>query len=319
MEERMTAPASLRQLRTFVAICDFGGVVRAATKLHLSQPAASRQIHALEADLGVALFDRVGRRMRLTAEGEDLLARSRRVLFEFDSLGERARVLKGGEGGVLRVGATPQVIENVLATFLTRYRTRHPATEVQLVEDGGARLAVRLKRGDVALAILPEGDEGLERRLLYPMLVVAAIPASHKLARRSTIEIHELAGESLLVLGRDFASRHWFDAACQVARVRPRLLFGSAVPQTLLALASEGHGVAVVPTPVVVRDARLRALPLVHRGAPIGRWAAVAWDARRYLAPQAASFVEELAAAVARDYPGREIVRRAPQLSPPAS
>jgi len=57
------------------------------------------------------------------------------------------------------------------------------------------------------------------------------------------------------------------------------------VPQTLLALASEGHGVAVVPIPVVVRDARLRAVPLMHRGAPIGRWAAVAWDGRRFLAP----------------------------------
>lgn len=67
----------LRQLQTFIAVADTGGVARAATAVNLSQPAASRQIQALEAELGVALFDRVGRRVSLTAAGEDLLRRSR--------------------------------------------------------------------------------------------------------------------------------------------------------------------------------------------------------------------------------------------------
>ncbi|HZO84013.1 MAG TPA: LysR family transcriptional regulator [Verrucomicrobiae bacterium] len=65
-------------LRTFVAIADAGGVHRAAARLHLSQPAVSRQIQTLETDLGVPLFDRIGRRVQLTSEGEDLLRRSRR-------------------------------------------------------------------------------------------------------------------------------------------------------------------------------------------------------------------------------------------------
>jgi DNA-binding transcriptional LysR family regulator len=65
---------NLRQLRTFIAIADAGGVARAAARLHLSQPATSRQIAALEADLGVPLFDRIGRRVQLTSEGEDLFA-----------------------------------------------------------------------------------------------------------------------------------------------------------------------------------------------------------------------------------------------------
>ena len=73
---------NLQQLRTFVAIADTGGVARAANKVHLSQPAASRQMQVLEADLGVPLFDRIGRRIRLTAEGEDLLRRARRLVAE---------------------------------------------------------------------------------------------------------------------------------------------------------------------------------------------------------------------------------------------
>ena len=117
---------NLRHLRAFATIVDVGGVARAALRLHLSQPALSRQIHALEADLGVPLFDRVGRRVQLTSQGEDLLRRSRRLLAEADSLGERARALKSGETGILRVAATPQVIENLLAPFLIHYRRRHP-------------------------------------------------------------------------------------------------------------------------------------------------------------------------------------------------
>ena len=71
---------NLRHLQTFVAVADAGGLARAAVRINLSQPAASRQILALEAELGVALFDRIGRRIHLTSEGQDLLERGRRLL-----------------------------------------------------------------------------------------------------------------------------------------------------------------------------------------------------------------------------------------------
>ena len=85
---------NFKHLRSFVTIADAGGFARAANRLNLSQPALSRQIRALEIDLSVRLFDRIGRRVQLTSEGEDLLRRSRRLLAEADSLGERARMLK---------------------------------------------------------------------------------------------------------------------------------------------------------------------------------------------------------------------------------
>ena len=113
---------NLRFLRTFVAIADNAGFARAAARLNLTQSAASRQIQALEDELGLRLFARIGRSVRLTREGEDLLVRSRQLLFDAEALGQRASALKTGEVGVLRVGATPQVIESLLADFLLRYR-----------------------------------------------------------------------------------------------------------------------------------------------------------------------------------------------------
>src|SRR4029077_11180132 len=105
---------NLRYLHTFVRLVESGSIAHASARLNVSQPAASRQVLALEAELGVQLFDRVGRRLRLTSHGEDLLRQSRRLLMEADVLSARARALKGGHTGILRVGATPMVIEHLL-------------------------------------------------------------------------------------------------------------------------------------------------------------------------------------------------------------
>lgn len=308
---------NLRHLRAFTTIADAGGFARAAARLNLSQPALSRQIHALESELDVLLFDRVGRRVQLTSEGEDLLRRSRRLLADADSLGERARSLKNGDTGILRVGATPQMIENLFADFLTRYRRRHPGVEVHLVEDGGARLHGRLERGDVHLATTPTGDTAFEYRILHPMHLLAALSSAHPLGRRAVLEVADLADEPLLLLRREFGSRHWFEAACQVAGIRPRVLLESGAPQTLIALAASGYGIAILPSNVRVPPGPVRALPLVHRGASIGRWAHIAWDPRRFLAPYAEQFVAELVAYCRRGYPGRDLIRRAPALPRP--
>jgi DNA-binding transcriptional LysR family regulator len=308
---------NLRHLRALATIVDAGGFARAAASLNLSQPALSRQIRALESELGMLLFDRLGRRVRLTSEGEDLLQRGRRLLAEAASLDERARSLKSGETGILRVAATPQVIENLLAEFLTRYRRRHPGVEVHLVEDGGVRLHGRLERGDVHLAMTAAAITRFRDRLLYPMHLLAVLPPTHRLSRRAVLEITELADESLLVLRRDFGSREWFDAACQMAQIRPRLLVESAAPHTIVALAATEHGIAIVPSNARVPAGIVRAVPLVNRGASIGMWAGIAWDSQRFLAPYAEQFVEEIVAYTRRAYPGRELVKRAPPLPRP--
>jgi len=306
----------LAHLRTFVAIADSGGFARAAVRLNLTQSAASRQIHTLESELGLALFDRINRRVQLTSEGEDLLQRCRRVLAEVETVGERAHLLKAGETGILRVGATPQVIENLLANFLTRYRRRHPDVEVHLIEDGGVRLNSRLERGDVHL-VLTAANGRIDSRLLYPMHALAALSPTHPRARQAVLEVVHLADEPLLLLRRDFGSREWFDAACSVAHIRPRVLLESAAPHTLIAMAATGYGIAIIPSNAQVPRGAVRAMPLIYRGASVGRWAMIAWDSQRFLAPYGEQFVAEIVAHCRRDYPGRDLIRRAPPLPRP--
>jgi LysR family transcriptional regulator, cyn operon transcriptional activator len=308
---------NLRSLRTFVATADAGGLGRASAQLHLSQPAASRQIHALEQELGVPLFQLIGRRLQLTVEGEDLLRQSRQLLTAADLLVDRALALKKGQTGILKVAATPHVIEGVLAPFLHRYQARHAGVEVQLVEGGAAVQPDRLARGEVHLAIMPAGDERLDGRLLYPVYALAVLSDTHRLRSRAVLDVADLVDEPILVLHRDFGSRRWFDAACERAHLRPRIRLESAAPQTLIELATVGYGIAVVPSTVVIRGNNLRALPLVQGKASLGRWSMVGWDPQRLLPPYAQGFVDELVAHTRRCHPGGKFTRRAPPLLSP--
>ena len=310
---------NLRQLRTFVAIVDAGGVGHAAARLHVTQPTASRQIHALETDLGVKLFDRIGRRVQLTAAGEEVLARGRRLLSDADSLCERVRALKTGNAGMLRIATTPQTIESLLVGFLARYQPRHRGVEIRLLEDGGVRLPGRLERGEADVTIMPQGDGPFHSKLLYPVCVMAVMPRTHRLSRRTAVEITELANEPLLLMGRGFASREWFYAACQHARIQPKVFLESAAPQTLMALAGNGYGIAVIPSSVSIPRTKVRASPLVYRGSPIGKWTTVAWNPQRFLPSYAEQFVEELVKHTRRIYPNSDLIRRARPLSRPRS
>ena len=307
----------LQHLRAFAAITDAGGVTQAAGRLNLSQPALTRQLQALEATLGVPLFERSGRRLRLTTAGADLLMRSRRVIDEANALGERARALAGGEAGVIRIGATPPMIEAILAGFLPMARSRYPAIEVRIVEDGGESLIARLERGEIELAYVPANDR-FAGELLYPVHVVAAVGEHDRLARLRQVEVRALAGAGLIALQRGFGSREWFEAACSAAGVRPTILLESSSHNAILGLARAGYGIGILPSAMIVPDAGLKLIPIVSGGAPIGRWTMLATDRRRFLAPFALTFAGELASFARANHPGRALQRRVGGIPRPA-
>jgi LysR family cyn operon transcriptional activator len=308
---------NLRHLRTFVLIAESGGITHASERLHLSSPAASRQVLALESELRVRLFDRIGRRLQLTSEGEDLLQRGRRLLSDAESFSERARALGAGHTGLLRIGAVPQAIETLFAPFIPRYRRRHPGIDIRLVEDASGNLPTRLERGEVHLAEIPTHDERYSSRLLFPIHAIAVLPRTHRLARRAELEIAELADEPLVLLRREFLIRGLIEAACDIAHIRPNVLLESGAPHTLVAVASAGYGIAIVPSNALIRREGVRAIPLLVRGTSIGIWAGIAWHPQRFLPPYAQKFVEEFVSFAPRANPGRDIIRRAPPLPRP--
>lgn len=308
----------LRDLRYFVAVADHLGFSRAAKTLNISQPALSRQIKALEAELRVRLFDRVGRRTLLTAAGADLLHRGRTLLHESEAIKSRASDLAGGSKGVLRLGATPHAYESFVSRLLARFRRRSPEVEITLVEQGAASLveAVRLGSIHVAVASLPV-DTGLMGRPLFPLGVVAVVPRSHPLAASKVLDVRQVASHPLLLLNRSFLSRQLFDAACQSLHVSPKVVLESGSARSLLALAENGQGVAILPTTVRLTPTRQRIIPLQHGGKLVGLWMSVIWEGKRYLTPAAQTFIEVAYDFTRRNYPGKKFHFEQHGLSPP--
>jgi DNA-binding transcriptional LysR family regulator len=295
----------LAHLKNFVAIADAGTMGLAAKQLHVSQPTLSRQIRELEQSLGVRLFDRIGRRIVLAADGREMLARSRRLLAEAESLRERAAALGGGTGGVLRVGATPQFIEAGMPQVLASYGQRHPQVEVRIVEDGAEPLIRAVEQGELHVAIGAVRDIApLDSVLLYPIRLLAVMSRAHRLASRRTLAVADVLGETLLMLTAAFQTRQVFDEARHAARPEPRVLLESRSPQSLIALAAGGHGIAIVPSVVALDRPGIAIAGLTHNRRPLGVWARAVWDARRHLPPYGESFLDVLVDYTRRSYPG---------------
>jgi DNA-binding transcriptional LysR family regulator len=308
----------LRHLRYFVAVAETGAFARAAARLRITQPALWRQVHDLEAELGVRLFERAGRRVRVTGAGEELLLRSRELLAGAEQLVEHAHAVRGGEAGKLSIGASPQVIQNVLAPFLTRYLKSRPGVDIHLIEEGGARSLELVERGEAHLALaLRRRNDRLDGRLIFPVRVLAAMSPRAPLARRATLDITDLQGQRVLLLRHGFGVREMFDVACRLAHVHTHTVLEAGDPQSLLALVRAARGIAIVPSTVTFTGRRVQVAPILHASASLGMWGWIVWDPKRFLPAFARSFIDEFVDYAGRTYPGREFERRAPPVPRP--
>jgi len=293
------ASMDLRHVRAFVAVVEQGTVSRAALRLNVAQPALSRQIVDLEAELRLRLFDRVRKRLVLTDEGERLLAECRNILSAVNSLDERAEWLRRADAGILKVGATPQMIDGVFSTFLHRYAAHFPKVQIKLSEVVGTESHAKLERGELHLAIsylqtLEAGTQAFESFPLPPLEFLAVGHAKRPLGSGENIEIRNLADHPLLLLDKTFAVRSTFDAACRLAGIEPHIFIESRTPHALLALAEAGHGVAVVPSVLPTHRYRLQIARITFRRRPLRGLLAVLWDRRRALPQYAKDFCDFL-------------------------
>ena len=299
----------LRHAKTFVAVADLGTVSEAANLLNVAQPALSRQIAELERQLGIRLFDRVGRRLMLTGAGERLLVDCRALLNCAVALEAHAQRLQCGDAGVLKLASSPQFIEGALSTFLTRYAVQYPKVQVKLTEVmGWAATAAKLENGEIhlgqnLLGAVPPEDARFACHPLEPIDLLAAYDPSVELGDREAVEIDRLAPHPLLVLDTEYVFRRHFDRACRLAGIQPHIAYESRTPHTLLAMAEAGHGVAIVPSALRTDRYRLRIAAVAQHGEPLRERAAIFWNRRRPLPRYAETFCGMLGAYMQEVFP----------------
>jgi DNA-binding transcriptional LysR family regulator len=298
----------VRHARTFVTVAELGTVSKAALRLRIAQPALSRQIIDLEHELGLRLFDRVGRRLLLTGEGEQLLTSCRVLLNCASAVTEQAQLLSHGDRGVLKIAGSPQHIESVLSRFLDHYAERYPNVQVRISEGTGSEILTLLERGEIHLGQNLLHAVKLDERHfgslpLGSVELLAVCHPSTPLGRRRSIDIARLADFPLLLMDGGFGFRRAFDAASRMAGLKPTIRFESRNPHTLLALAEAGQGVAIVPSQLQCHRYQLRIVGLTFNGRPLREPLTISWDKRRPLPLFATDYCGMLAAYMREIFP----------------
>jgi LysR family hydrogen peroxide-inducible transcriptional activator len=265
---------NLRDLRYALAVAEHGHFSRAAEACEVSQPTLSGQIRKLEDDLGVQLFERDGRRIRVTTAGTAILERARAAVGAADDLLRVAEASRDPLVGRLRVGIIPTLAPYLLPLVLPAASVALAQMPLAVAEEPTDRLLRRLDDGELDVAILatsPPGDD-LAETPLFEEPLFAAIPACHPKAAYERIETHDLDGETLLLLADGHCLREQALALCSGRSIDPAGsdLRASSL-ETLLNLVEAGYGITVVPAlakEVQARDsARLVTRPFAGAGA----------------------------------------------------
>jgi DNA-binding transcriptional LysR family regulator len=238
-----------RLWRSFTTVAEELHYGRAAERLHITQPALSRQIRDLERVLGITLFDRTSRRVVLSRAGQAVLGQARRALGESDRAVRLARLAAHGDWGELAIAVLPAVALALLPAIIRAYRDAHPAIGVTISESFddeqlAALTAGRIDAGFLRAAAAPPGLH-LETLLIEPVL--AGLPAGHRLARHRRIALSELAGEPFVFFPRHRSVLAYdeFIASCRAAGFSPAIV-QEASGISALGLVAAGLGVTVV-------------------------------------------------------------------------
>jgi DNA-binding transcriptional LysR family regulator len=260
-----------QQLAYFVAVAEVRHFTRAAETLGVTQPSLSKQIRALETELGASLFGRARGNITLTPAGEALLPLARRILADADTARLEVQELAGLRRGRVRLGATPSLFAGLLADVLRRFHDAYPGIRL-LIEEGGSHDLVRgLTRGalDLAMVILPLGGDAplMTRPVLRENLVVAApVRRSGRpgmLPRRSWLRIEDLRDRPLVMFRPGYDLREATIGACRQAGFEPRFAVEGGEMDAVLRLVEAGLGLAVVPSMVLAGRPGLHGTPLI--------------------------------------------------------
>ena len=273
----------LRHLRYFTAVADNGGFARTARLLHVSQSAISEQVRDLEEELGIELFNRKNRRIRLTDHGEHFLEDARAVLAAADKAVANVRKSLRGEIGTLTIGFFVGGTGTFFPRILKEFRRRFHGVQVSPLEMAPAMQHQALQAGVIDIGftrpVQPEFAPFLRSEHFQTEQLCAVLLRSHPLAKKRRISIRGLAGERFILNDRKY-SPVVFDKVitlCSEAGFSPRISATATVSPGMIALVEAGEGVAVLPRGAqALSSEELAFVPLSDRAAFIDM--VIAWS-----------------------------------------
>lgn len=285
----------LLQLHYFRTVARLEHMTQAAQELYISQSSLSKTIAHLEHDLGVSLFYRQGRQIRLNQYGEAFLWRVEQVFAILDD-GQRelADMATGKQGQVALASMSVYLLPGLLHAF----RERNPDINISLSGNPRQETLAQLGRGEVDLFISSSPIERPEIEYVSLMMeeILLAVPPDHRLANRKTILLSEVAQESFLALKPGYSLRELTDTFCQQAGFTPNIVFESEEPVALLHLVKAGLGIACLPALVWKSVPEIEVVRIHIEEPRCQREMLLLWSKKRYLSAAAREFRDFLIA-----------------------
>jgi LysR family transcriptional regulator, hydrogen peroxide-inducible genes activator len=239
---------TLRDLEYLVALAETRHFGRAALRCHVSQPTLSAQLRKLEASLGTPLIERRPRRVVLTAAGEAVVERARRMLRDAEDIRSLARARQDPLSGPLKVGLIPTLGPYLLPRVAPRIAKAAPRLQLVLHEYQTAPLVERTVEGELDLAILalPADTKGLVTRSLFAEVFLVAMDGTHRLAVKKRIRASNLAGEKLLLLEEGHCLRDQALEVCEQAGTEEQAFRATSL-ETLRQMVASAQGITLLP------------------------------------------------------------------------
>lgn len=259
---------SLRHFEAFLAVARLGTFTRAASALHVSQPALTVQIKQLERRLGLRLFDRTNRRVSLTDAGRDLMPPAERLLVDLEALLRHATDMAEHRRGIVTVAALPSVAAGLLPEAIRTLTARHHGIEVRVRDVVGERVVELVKAGEaeVGIGTLTRPDADIVADALFSDRLCVFAPAGHGVTGRPRLTLREATAHPLILTGRDSSVRQLVERALEDQKIAARVAHEAAYMTTALAMVRAGLGVAILPESAQAgaAHAEVRAIP-IHR------------------------------------------------------
>lgn len=285
---------TLRQLKIFEAVARHLSFSRAAEELHLTQPAVSMQVQALEDQAGLPLTEQAGKKVRLTAAGEEVARQARRIAEQLREAGEALAALKGVEAGRLKIGVV-STAKYFAPSLLAEFRRRHPGVEIQLTVSNRGTVVRHLAENDIDLAIMgtpPSEFETVATVFAEHPLVFIAVP-DHPLAGKRRIDPGQLANETLLFREPGSGTRGALERFLGEHQVNVGATMELGSNETIKQAVMAGLGISFISEHTIGLERTVgRLVKLNVVGTPVGRQWRLVYRTDKRLMPAATAFVD---------------------------
>jgi len=247
------AQPTLQQMRMFLAVARCGSFCAAADEVAVSQSSLSIQIKSLESRVGVALFDRTTRAVRLTAAGAQLLGDAECLVAAADEFYGKSRQIAAGQTGQLRIATLPSVADEILPEAIARFQRQFPSVGIHIHETIEEELLAAVKSGhcDLGLTSARMLEHGLVFESLYRDELVAVMASTHELATQKRVSIKRLATQALILTKHTTSLRQAIDRAFVESGVSVIPVYEVRYMTTALSFAAKGLGIALLPSSTV--------------------------------------------------------------------